>query len=129
MNDGSVFVLATVEVKNPVSDNIISSVIWEQSAVPIIKVWDCEYLQQNIPRDILLQILHLCIVLGSNVGIYIWSSETGVTFTLIILFDDHIIKISTNALIDVVVSYVRWENCVELNITVYWAEEQVEQYG
>lgn len=48
---GSVRFLATVEVETRISYNSISSDIFEGSSLPIITVWDCEYVQQNIPKD------------------------------------------------------------------------------
>ena len=120
--------MATVEVKMRVSDNSLSTVTCDQTVIPDIEKWDSEYVNCKVPGDHFLQILHQCVVLQVNIGIYVCSSETGIVFIVVILFDEHIIGIAKNALGDIVTKCVRWAHSADWVIPDFSKEEQTEKF-
>lgn len=79
-------------------------------------------------RDHLSRILHQFIVNWFNVCMFKRSSETVVIYIVTILFDDHIVNIAINSLIDVVVPCALGTLCRK-DASYFSAEEKSELFS
>lgn len=103
-----IFAIVPVEVKSRISEDSLSSVlICKASSVLCCKA-DCQDVRVRVPGAQVMQSAHQCFVAGSNIGKYVCCAETGVVFTIVLLYPDGCVEALAGALSRSIAPYVSW---------------------